>query len=132
LAHFAALRLQAREFARRVRRVGVEPDDRDQAIGKALDALELVGVVGLALHLHQDGVLAVPHWAKQFPGKNMKAMLTLLETARPDPNAYWKDSSQVNAIIVKHLQASFERNEVSIAEATRLMMTEIRGFLGVR
>ena len=46
------------------------------------------------------------HFEKQFPGKNMKVMRTLGETARPDPNAYWKDSSQVNAIIVKHLQAS--------------------------
>ncbi|HEX2037840.1 MAG TPA: extracellular solute-binding protein [Chloroflexota bacterium] len=74
---------------------------------------------------------AVPHWARRYPGKNMKAITTLLETARPDPNAYWKHSSEVNAVVVKHLQASFERHEVSVAEATRLMMTEIRGFLAV-
>jgi ABC-type glycerol-3-phosphate transport system substrate-binding protein len=72
------------------------------------------------------------HFEKQFPGKNMKVMRTLGETARPDPNAYWKDSSQVNAIVVRHLQATFERNEVSVAEATRLMMTEVRGFYGAK
>ena len=41
------------------------------------------------------------HFEKQFPGKNMKVMRTLGETARPDPNAYWKDSAPVNAIIVQ-------------------------------
>ena len=68
------------------------------------------------------------HWEKQFPGKNMKAMRTLGETARPDPNAYWKDSATVNAIIVKHLQSTFERNEVTVGEAVSRLMTEIRGY----
>ena len=68
------------------------------------------------------------HWEKQFPGKNMKAMRLLGETARPDPNAYWKDSATVNAIIVKHLQSTFERNEVTVGEAVSRLMTEIRGY----
>jgi ABC-type glycerol-3-phosphate transport system substrate-binding protein len=68
------------------------------------------------------------HWEKQFPGKNMKVMRTLGETARPDPNAYWKDSATVNAIIVKHLQSTFERNEVTVGEAVSRLMTEIRGY----
>lgn len=70
------------------------------------------------------------HWEKQFPGKNMKSMRTLGETARPEPNAYWKESPQVTAIIVKHMQSTFERNEVTVADATRLAMSEIRGFYG--
>lgn len=68
------------------------------------------------------------HWEKQFPGKNLKAMRLLGETARPDPNAYWKDSATVNAIIVKHLQAAFERNEVTVADACAKAMAEIRGY----
>jgi ABC-type glycerol-3-phosphate transport system substrate-binding protein len=47
-------------------------------------------------------------------------------------DAYWKDGSQVNAIVVKHLRATYERNEVPVAEATRLMVAEIRGFYGAR
>ena len=70
------------------------------------------------------------HWEKQYPGKNMKVMRTLGETARPDPNAYWKDSAAVNAIVVKHLQAAFERNEVTVADATNKLMAEIRGYYG--
>ena len=71
------------------------------------------------------------HFEKQFPGKNMQPMRLLGETARPDPQAYWKDSSQVSNILVKHLQASFERNEISIAEACRLAMAEVRAHYGI-
>ena len=75
---------------------------------------------------------AQPHFEKQFPGKNMKVMRTLGETARPDPNAYWKDSAAVNAIIVRNLQATFERNELTVAEAAQKAMTEVRGHYGLR
>ncbi|HET7772082.1 MAG TPA: hypothetical protein VFN74_25135 [Chloroflexota bacterium] len=57
-------------------------------------------------------------------------MRTLGETARPDPNAYWKDSAAVNAIIVRNLQATFERNELTVAEAAQKAMTEVRGHYG--
>ena len=58
----------------------------------------------------------------------MKAINTLVDTARPDPNAYWKDSATVNAIIVKHLQAAFERTEVTVPDATTKAMAEVRGY----
>jgi multiple sugar transport system substrate-binding protein len=70
------------------------------------------------------------HFEKQFPGKNMRVMRTLGETARPDPNAYWKDSAAVNAIVVRNLQATFERNELTVADAALKAMAEVRGFYG--
>ena len=71
---------------------------------------------------------AMPAFAQQYPGKNMKVISSLVDTARPDPNAYWKDSATVNSMVVKNLQATFERNEMTVAEATRTMMDQIRGY----
>ena len=48
--------------------------------------------------------------------------------ARADPRAFWKDSDVVGGIVEKYMQATFNRNEVGVAEAMRQAMAEVRGY----
>jgi multiple sugar transport system substrate-binding protein len=68
-------------------------------------------------------------WEQLFPGKNTRLFRTLADTARPDPRALWKDSEQVQPIISgKYMRATFQENQMSVAEAMRRAMDEVRRF----
>lgn len=67
------------------------------------------------------------YWEKAYPGKNAKIARPLAEAARADPRAFWKDSDVVGGIMEKYVQATFNRNEIGVAEATRRAMSDVRG-----
>jgi ABC-type glycerol-3-phosphate transport system substrate-binding protein len=67
-------------------------------------------------------------WERAYPGKSARVSRPLAEAARADPRAFWKDSDVVGAIVEKHVQATFNRNEVGVAEAMRQAMAEVRGY----
>jgi multiple sugar transport system substrate-binding protein len=69
-------------------------------------------------------------WEKSYEGKNGKLGRLMAETARPDARAFWKDANQVEAIIRKYLDQSFARNEITVAQATKQAMDEVRGYYG--
>jgi ABC-type glycerol-3-phosphate transport system substrate-binding protein len=67
-------------------------------------------------------------WEQGYAGKNAKIARPLAEAARADPRAFWKDSDLVGGIVEKYMQATFNRNEVGVAEAMRQAMAEVRGY----
>jgi ABC-type glycerol-3-phosphate transport system substrate-binding protein len=67
-------------------------------------------------------------WERAYAGKSARVARPLAETARADPRAFWKDSDVVGGIVEKYVQASFNRNEIGIAEAMRQAMAEVRGY----
>ncbi len=69
-----------------------------------------------------------PSWEKAYEGTNAKLSRMLADVARADPRAFWKDSDLIGGIMEKHVQATFNRNEVGVAEAMRQAMSEVRGY----
>ena len=69
-------------------------------------------------------------WEKGYEGKTARIARPLADAARADPRAFWKNSDIVGGIMEKHVQATFNRNEMGIAEAMRSAMAEVRGFYG--
>jgi ABC-type glycerol-3-phosphate transport system substrate-binding protein len=67
-------------------------------------------------------------WEKAYAGKRAGIGRPLAEAARADPRAFWKDSDSVGGIMEQHMQATFNRNEVGVAQAMRQAMEEVRGF----
>ena len=68
------------------------------------------------------------YWEQGYAGKNAKIARPLAEAARADPRAFWKDSDLVGGIVEKYMQATFNRNEVGVAEAMRQAMADVRGY----
>ncbi|HEU5317105.1 MAG TPA: hypothetical protein VFX49_13435 [Chloroflexota bacterium] len=67
-------------------------------------------------------------WEKAYTGRSARVSRPLAEAARADPRAFWKDSDAVGAIMEKHVQATFNRNDAGVAEAMRQAMAEVRGY----
>jgi ABC-type glycerol-3-phosphate transport system substrate-binding protein len=67
-------------------------------------------------------------WEQGYAGKNAKIARPLAEAARADPRAFWKDSDLVGGMVEKYMQATFNLNEVGVAEAMRQAMAEVRGY----
>jgi ABC-type glycerol-3-phosphate transport system substrate-binding protein len=67
-------------------------------------------------------------WEKAYAGKSAGTGRPLAEAARADPRAFWKDSDTVGGIMEKHVQATFNRNDVGVAQAMRQAMEEVRGY----
>lgn len=67
-------------------------------------------------------------WEKGYEGKNAKLGRVMAETAKADARAFWKDASQVEPIVAKYMQATFLRNEMTVAQAMKQAMEEVRGY----
>ncbi|HVG96819.1 MAG TPA: extracellular solute-binding protein, partial [Chloroflexota bacterium] len=67
-------------------------------------------------------------WEKGYAGTQARIARPLAESARADPRAFWKDSDLIGGVMEKYVQATFNRNEVGVAEAMRQAMAEVRGY----
>ncbi len=67
-------------------------------------------------------------WEKGYAGTSARLARPLAEAARAAPRAFWKDSDLIGGVMEKHVQATFNRNEVGVAEAMRQAMAEVRGY----
>ncbi len=67
-------------------------------------------------------------WEKSYEGKSAKLGRVMAETAKADARAFWKDATQVEPILTKYFDATFKRNELTVAQAMRQAMEEVRGY----
>ncbi len=67
-------------------------------------------------------------WEKAYEGKNARLGRLMAETARPDPRSFWKDADQVAGIIGQYMSATMLRNEMTVAQAMKQAMEDVRGY----
>ena len=67
-------------------------------------------------------------WEKVYDGRNARLGRIMAETARPDPRSFWKDADQVGAVIGRYMSATLIRNEMTVAQAMKAAMEEVRGY----
>lgn len=67
---------------------------------------------------------------KSHEGRNGKLARVMADTGKADPRAFWKDANQVETIMAKHFNASLTRNEVTVPQAMKAAMEEVRGYYG--
>lgn len=99
---------------------------------KELSTLELQTVRVQTTGARPPTRSAQPVWEQAYPGRNLQKLRTMADQARPDPQAYWKDSAAVSAMIQNHLRAAMERNEITVGDAVRRAMQEVRAYYGTR
>lgn len=73
---------------------------------------------------------AAEAWEKQFPGKNAMLVRRMAEASRPDPRGFWKDADQVDDILNVYMRAALYENRLTVPDAMRRAMVEVRGFYG--
>ena len=110
-------------------KTGAESDAAWQVL-RELTSAE-TGIIRATVQRQQPPQKSVQqHFDKGYEGRTAKLARIMAETSRPDPRAFWKDANQVGSMIGKYMGAAFDRNELTVSQAMKQAMDEVRGYYG--
>ena len=102
--------------------------DQSWTVLKELVSTEINNVRGSVQRNQPARKSAYSSFEKGFEGKTARLGKIMAETGRADPRAFWKDAVTVEGLVKKYFEASLLRNEMTVANAMRAAMEEVRGY----